>query len=76
MKHFQRVRFPLNATHQKVSYQQSNAYKYIYIKWKPAKPTNNAWSYDVMVSIPDFESGYLGSNPGKTYGVQELATLN
>lgn len=24
------------------------------------------WSYDVMVSISDFESDYLGSNPSKT----------
>ena len=32
-------------------------YKYAYFLF---------WSYDVMVSIPDFESGNLGSNPSKT----------
>ena len=33
-------------------------YKYAYFLF---------WSYDVMVSIPDFESGNLGSNPSKTF---------
>ena len=28
--------------------------------------TNKKWSYSVVVSTPDFESGILGSNPGKT----------
>lgn len=29
--------------------------------------TNKNWSYSVVVSTPDFESGNLGSNPGKTF---------
>ena len=28
---------------------------------------SNQWSYSVVVSTPDFESGNLGSNPGKTF---------
>ena len=27
------------------------------------------WFRDVMVSIPDFESGNPGSNPGETYNL-------
>ena len=28
---------------------------------------NSTWSYSVVVITPDFESGNLGSNPGKTF---------
>ena len=34
------------------------------------------WSYSVVVSTPDFESGIVGSNPSKTYQYKKIINNN